>query len=130
MLSATLTNNTSKAIRHVGVWVNAEGINGAGRSEVEYEFEVPLAPHQTRRNVTGKEYDDSDQLRLSCESELAQSKACRDFKAKHYRVSWPSGLPTISPLVVSEDAHLGPIEECWARLVMYADGTGWSVSPL
>jgi hypothetical protein len=26
--------------------------------------------------------------------------------------------------------HLSPISSCWARIVMYADGTSWSVSPL
>jgi hypothetical protein len=30
----------------------------------------------------------------------------------------------------SPDAHLGPISSCWARIVTYADGSGWSTSPL
>jgi hypothetical protein len=30
----------------------------------------------------------------------------------------------------SVGAHLGAISSCWARFVDYADGSGWSTSPL
>jgi hypothetical protein len=118
ILNATLTNNTNKRARHVGVLVNA----------VEHEFEVPLAPFQSRQDLVGTEYRDSDLVALTCEQAAAPKQTCRDLKKRGYRIPWPAGVPTIAPLHV-RDERLGATD-CWARFVIYADGTVWSVSPL
>jgi hypothetical protein len=129
VLHATLTNYTSKPIRHIGVLVHAAGKNGAGDSSIEYEFEVHLAPFQTR-DVIGREYRDSDEAALSCEEAAAPMKPCRGLKARGYKVLLPAAMRSIARLPVSEVAHFGPIDECWAKFVIYSDGSAWSVSPL
>jgi len=118
ILNATLTNNTNKGVQHVGVLVNG----------VEYEFEVSLAPFQSRQDLVGISILDSNMVAVQCEEAAAPKQACRDLKKRGYRIPWPAGVPTIAPLPVG-DARLGATD-CWARFVIYADGTVWSVSPL
>jgi hypothetical protein len=132
VLIATLTNNSSKPVRHVSVLVHTQGIRNAGGSLIsyEYDFQIPLAPHQSVRSAIGKEYrGPEDLLRISCESAKAPAN-CRELKREGYKMPLPAGLPTIVPLHVGEDARMGTIDECWARLVVYSDGSGWSASPL
>lgn len=100
-LQATLANNTSKGIKHVGVLVDA----------LEYEFDVPLAAGETRRGLIGREFTQPYD---------------NDLKHKNHVVALLSGLPTITPV---KPANLGNVG-CWARSVIYDDGTVWSVSPI
>jgi hypothetical protein len=118
ILNATLTNNTNKRVQHVGVLVNG----------VEYEFEVPLAPLQRRQDLVGISILDSNMVAVTCEEAAAPKRACHDLEQRGYRIPWPAGVPTIAPLHVG-DEQLGATD-CWARFVIYADGTVWSVSPL
>lgn len=118
VLDATLTNNTNKRVQHVGVLVNG----------VEYEFEVSLAPFESRQDLVGTEYEDSTSAAVMCEEAAAPKKACRDLKKRGYKLAWPAGVPTLAPLPV-RDERLGATD-CWSRFVIYADGTVWSVSPL
>jgi hypothetical protein len=118
ILNATLTNNTNARVRHVGVLVNG----------TEYEFEVSLAPFQSRRDLVGTAYGDTNMVAVNCEEAAAPKQACRELEKRGYKISWPAGVPTIAPFRV-RDERLGGTD-CWARFVIYADGTLWIVSPL
>lgn len=122
VLIATLTNNSSKAVRHVGVLV--------GAMEYEYDFRSPLAAGQTIRDIVGGEYKEpEDNIRITCET-AAAPRDCAELKRNGYKMPWPAGLPTLAPLPVSEKPHTGSAAECWARAIVYADGSAWSVSPM
>lgn len=121
VLIATLSNHSAKPVRHVGVIV--------GMQEFEFDFDVPLAPRRTKPNVAGTEYaQPEDNVKLACESAKAPPN-CPQLKRNGYKVPWPSGVPTIMPLQADEQS-VGATGDCLARLVMYSDGSGWSVSPM
>jgi hypothetical protein len=93
--------------------------------EYEYDFTTPLAPRQTIRSV-GSAISPEDTTKLACESAKAPPD-CAALKRNGYKIKWPAGLP---PLESPKAPPTGATDRCWARLVMYADGTGWSVSPM
>jgi hypothetical protein len=95
--------------------------------EYEYDFTTPLAPRQTIRSV-GSEISPEDTAKLACESAKAPPD-CAALKRNGYQIKWPAGFPTLAPLS-GEGPRIGAADGCWAQLVMYADGTGWSVSPM
>lgn len=115
---ATLTNDSSKAIRHVAVLVNLQ--------EYEYDFKAPLVPNQTVRNVVGSEFEEpEDNVRIACESANVPPD-CAELKRNGYKVPGP----TLPPLPDTGNVHTRNADGCWAHLVVYADGSGWSVSPM
>jgi hypothetical protein len=121
LLVATLTNTSSKAIRHVGVFV--------GDREYEYDFTVPLAAGQTLSAIAGSEYKSpEDDLKIACETAQAP-RNCAELKRNGFKVQWPAGVPTMTPLH-SAEAPAGSVPECSARSIVYADGSVWSVSPM
>ena len=118
VLVATLTNTSSKAIRHVGVLV--------GGMEYEYDFGTPLAAGRTIRDIAGSEYTEpEDDLKIACETAQAP-RNCAELKRNGYKVHWPADVPHVHSPVAPE----GSARECWARSIVYADGSVWSVSPL
>ncbi len=117
ILNATITNHTNEPVQHVGVLVNG----------VEYEFEVHLDPFQSRHDLVGTQYLDTNMLAVTCEMAGVPKQACHDLKKRGYKM--PAGVPTIPPLR-AWNQRLGATTDCWARFVIYADGSVWSVSPL
>jgi hypothetical protein len=122
ILVATLTNGSEKAIRHVGVLV--------GATEYEYDFGTPLAAGQSIRDTVGSEYKEpEDDIRIACETKEAP-RNCAELQRNGYKVPWPADVPTLSPLPVSDKPQMGSTPVCWARSIVYADGSVWSVSAL
>ncbi|MBV8331958.1 MAG: hypothetical protein JO192_04420 [Candidatus Eremiobacteraeota bacterium] len=97
------------------------------RSSYEYDFKIPLAAHRTVRDAVGRAYKEpDDNIRIACESAKAPS-GCAELERHGYKMQLPG--PRIS-VQHGEDAETGAVGQCWARLVMFADGSDWSVSPL
>jgi hypothetical protein len=98
--------------------------------EYEYDFKTPLIAGKTIRDIAGSEYKEpEDGIRIACETKEAPPN-CAELKRNEYRVPWPAGLPTVAPLPASEKPQTGSAPECWARSIVYSDGSVWSVSPL
>jgi hypothetical protein len=105
---------------------------GRGMTSYEYNFEAPFAPHQTLHDIVATEYKEpEDLIKLSCESAKAPVQ-CPELKRNGYKMPMrpPLGLSTIAPVEVSEDGRMENVEQCWPRLIVYADGSVWSVSPM
>lgn len=55
---------------------------------LEYEFDVPLAAGETRRELVGSAYTEPYySVRLMCETKGAPVAECRDLKRKNYKVA-------------------------------------------
>jgi hypothetical protein len=122
VLIATIGNNSSKAIKHVGILADAR--------DYEYDFKTPLAPGRTLRDVVGGEYrGPKDDIEIACESRDA-SAGCNAFRSDVDKPASPAALSTIAPFDGATEAEGEFVKACSVRLVIYADGGGWSISPL